>query len=210
MKIALGDLKRLRLPGIAAGLLLALGTAAVGVCLRDYSQAETTRALTQTQRVAAQTRMSKAAEDEREIRENLLVYLQMQEQGVTNPENRLDLIDSIARIKTRRKLFEIRYNIEAQKPIDYPGVAAAGATDFVVSRMKLDMMLLHEEDLLNFISDLRATGKALVSVRHCNLTRLDRGGISPGTPLSPRLRAECQIDLITLKEGKPASTGRAS
>src|SRR5207245_2799493 len=86
--------------------------------------------------------------------------------------SRLDWIESIARIKDDRKLFEIRYNFDAQRPLDYPGLVATGAAELVVSRLKLDMLLLHEGDLLNFLADLQAGIKAHVSVRPSTVTRL--------------------------------------
>ena len=202
MNIARADWKRLRLPAIIAAVLAALGAAAIGASDHYLVLANAAYATVKAQRVAAQGRMSKASEEEREIRENLLFYRRMQEQGMITPENRLDWIDSIARIKAERKLLEIKYNIEAQKPLDYPGLSSIGATNFIVSRMKLDMMLLHEDDLLNFLSDMKAVGKSLVSVRRCSIARLDRGGAPTSPALSPRLRSDCQIDLITL--GKTA------
>jgi hypothetical protein len=204
MKVAREDLKHLRLPAIAAVALVALGAAAMAVSEHYMALANTARAAARAQRITAQERMSKASDEEREIRENLVSYRKMQDQGMTGPENRLDWIDSIAKIKTERKLFEIKYSIEAQKALDYPGIVSAGATDFVVSRIMLDMTLLHEEDLLNFLSDLQGVGKSLVSVRRCSIARLDRSSLAASQTLLPRLHSECQIDLITLKGGKAA------
>jgi hypothetical protein len=113
-------------------------------------------------------------------------------------QNRLDWIDSIAKIKNDRKLFEIKYAIEPQKPLDYPGIAG-GATGFVVSKMKLEMLLLHEDDLLNFLADLQSAGKAKVAVRHCTVTRIEREAPPTATALQPRLRAQCELELISAK-----------
>jgi hypothetical protein len=126
----------------------------------------------------------------------------MRRRGMVGEQNRIDWIESIARIKNDRKLFEIRYNIEAQRSVDYPGVVATGAADFVVSRMRLSMLLLHEGDLLNFLADLQAAGKGHVSVRRCTVTRIERGAPS-ATALQPRLRAECQVDLVSVRGIKP-------
>jgi hypothetical protein len=200
MNIRRDDLKRLRVTAIAAALLTALGIAAIAISDYYLKAAADARDAAKSQRSAAQERVSKVSEEEREIRESLVFYQQMQQQGMTGQENRLDWIDAIAKIKSERKLFEIKYNIEAQKPLDYPGVTTTKSADFLVSRMKLDMLLLHEEDLINFLSDLRSAGRFHVSVRHCSLTRIERGTIAPGQALFPRLRSECQIDLITLQE----------
>jgi hypothetical protein len=204
MNIAREDLKRLRSPLAAAIVLFAL--AAVCLITSGYylDAARNARDTTRVSRVAAQERVLRVSEEEREIREDLVYYERMRQRGIVGEQTRLDWIESITRIKNERKLFEIRYNFEAQKPLDYPGLVTTGGADFVVSRLKLDMLLLHEGDLLNFLSDLQAGIKAHVSVRNCTVTRIERGAAPGATTLQPRLRAECQVDLITVKGLKPA------
>jgi hypothetical protein len=198
------DLRRLRGP-----IALAIGATLIGVvCLfladsyRD--SAMKTRAGTRATRVAAQERVLRVSEEEREIRENLIDFERMREQGMLGDQNRLDWIEAISRIKNSRKLFEIKYRIEAQRPLEYAGVVPASGAEFVVSRMRLDMLLLHENDLLDFLSDLQATRRAYVSVRQCLVTRLDRAAAPSGTGVQPRLRADCQVDLVAVKGVRPA------
>jgi hypothetical protein len=200
MNIRREDVKRLRLPAGIAVLLIGLGIASVVASDHYLGQAVGALETARAQRAAAQERVSKVSEEEREIRESLIFYQRMQRQGMIGQENRLDWIDAIARIKAERKLFEIKYSIEPQKSLDYPGIVSTKGGQFVVSRMKLDMLLLHEEDLLNFLSDLRATGRFHVSVRRCTMSRIERGAIAPGQALMPRLRSECQIDLVTVDQ----------
>ncbi len=199
MIIVRDDLKRLRLPLVAAAALLALGAACLLASENYLDTAKKARDAARLSRVAAQERVSKVSEEEREIRENLVHYEQMRRRGMVGEQSRLDWIESIARIKNDRKLFEIKYSIEAQRPLDYPGIVATGAADFVVSRMNLEMLLLHEEDLLNFLADLEVAGKAYVSVRHCTVSRIERAAA-----LQPRLRADCQVDLVSVRGVKPA------
>jgi hypothetical protein len=204
MNIRRDDVKRLHLPAAIALVLVGLGAASVVVSEQYLGRAAGAFETARAQRAAAQERVSKVFEEEREIRESLVFYQRMQRQGMIGQENRLDWIDAIARIKSERKLFEIKYSIEPQKPLDYPGIVQTKGAEFVMSRMKLDMLLLHEEDLLNFISDLRATGRFHVAVRRCVMSRVERGTVAPGQPLMPRLRSECQIDLVTVnQEGGP-------
>ena len=198
MKIARDDLKRLRMPLALAVVLLALGAASLVVSEHYRDEAKKARDVTRMSRVAAQERVSKVSEEEREIRENLVYYERMRRSGMLGEQSRFDWIESIAKIKNDRKLFEIKYGIEPQKPLDYPGIVATGTADFVVSRMKLEMLLLHEQDLLNFLADLEAAGKAYVSVRHCTVSRIERAAA-----LQPRLRADCQVDLVSVKGIKP-------
>jgi hypothetical protein len=62
--------------------------------------------------------------------------------------------------------------------------------------MRVDIALLHEGDLLGFLRDLRESGNAFYSVKRCAITRT--GIAATGTSIVPRLRAECDIDLITI------------
>ena len=58
------------------------------------------------------------------------------------------------------------------------------------------LALLHEGDLLRFLDDLRNSGNAFYSVQRCAVTRT--GQASTGSGLTPRLRADCDIDLVTI------------
>jgi hypothetical protein len=201
VKISRADLSRLRLPIALALLLAAIGIIFLGASERYLDEARRGQAAAKAQREEAQKRLEQVAEEEREIRNNLVYYNKMVQRGMEGAENRLDLVDSIAKIKNDRRLFEIRYNIDAQKPLDYAGISPSGAVDFVTSRMRLEMLLLHEEDLLEFLQDLEASRKAFVALRNCSVSRIDRGGAPVGA-VAPRLRSECQVDLIVLKQTK--------
>lgn len=202
MKLGASDLKGLRLP-MAACVVLALAGVACYFAADDYLQ-ETKKlaAATSAQRAEVQTKLASANEEEREIKANLQQYQALAARGIVGEEKRLDWIDTITAIKNERRLFNIGYSIEAQKELDYPGFAPGGGVKFVYSRVKIEMQLLHEEDLLNFIDDLTRRGKSYLSVRSCDVQRSDRG--SGGTTLAPRLQATCVFDLITIRHNKPA------
>ena len=204
MNVTRDDLKQLRMPLAAAIVLFALGAGCLIASGYYLDEARTAQDSTRLTRVAAQERVLRVAEEEREIRDDLVYYEQMRQRGVVGEQSRLDWIESIARIKNDRKLFEIRYNFDAQRPLDYPGLVPTSAADFVVSRLRLDMLLLHEGDLMNFLADLQAGIKAHVSVRNCTVARIERGAAPGATTVQPRLRAECQVDLISLRGLKPA------
>lgn len=202
MKIAREDFKHLRLPAVAATILIALGIACVAVSESWLANARKARDVAKNASGQAQKRLDQVSEEEREIKENMLWYARMAKRGMVDQENRLDLIDSIAKIKTTRKLYEIRYNIDAQKPLGgYPGITPSGAMDLVSSRMKLDMQLLHEEDLLKFLSDLNAAAQSYVSVRRCTLDRIERGS-AQSLAAVPRLSSTCEVDLVVVKQVK--------
>jgi len=201
MKFDVKDLKQLSLP-VAACVVLALAGAGCYFAAENYLlEAKKLSVATSGQRAEIQTRLASANEEEREIKANLQQYQALAARGIVGEEKRLDWIDTITAIKSERRLFNIGYSIDPQKDLDYPGIAAAGNVKFVFSRVKIELHALHEEDLLNFIDDLQKRSRSYLSVRSCDLNRMERGS---GTTLTPRLRAACVFDLITIRHNKPA------
>jgi hypothetical protein len=118
-------------------------------------------------------------------------------------ERRLEWADAIARIRTSRELLDLRYRIEPQRPlVSVPGKPAN--VDFYSSAMKVEIALLHEGDLFAFLGDLRDSGNQYTSVQRCNLTR--SGSAPAAASLAPRLRAQCEINFITIidRAAKPS------
>lgn len=202
MKLGRGDLKHLRLP-IAGCLGLILAGAACYIAAdRHLQDIRNAAAAAAAQRTEVQTKLASATEEEREIKAGLRQYQALAARGIVGEEKRLDWIDTVAAIKNERRLFDIRYSIEPQQELDYPGFSRERGVKFMVSRAKTTMKLLHEEDLLNFIDDLAKRSKSYLSVRSCDVRRESLGG--DASTLAPRLQAECEFDLVTIRLGKPA------
>ena len=204
--ISKDDVRQIRWPFVASVLMCLAGIVVVVLAESQLDAARMAREQVQQDRTAAQERVTKATDEEREIRQNLVEYEKMVKIGMVGRTNRINLVERMASIKTERKLFEMRYNIDAQKPVDLPASARTitgsgpGAMDFVTNRMQIDMLLLHELDLLNFLNDLQSSNQAFVSVRHCSLARNDRS--TTGPTVQPTLKGACTIDLINLIEGQ--------
>jgi len=209
MKLPPGAGQRLAVPGIVAAALVAGGLAAVILTQRLVLSAAGEQKAAAAERQSAQGKLARATDEEREIRDRLVDYRKLVDRGVIGDEQRLDWVDRIGEIKAARKLFDVKYTIEAQRPVDYPGLAAVGAAaagevEVMASPMKLDMSLLHEEDLFRFLDDLRRALSAHVVVKSCTLQR--SGGATAERGLAPRLQASCDIDLVTIRDRrmKPA------
>ena len=150
----------------------------------------------QTQLSESRNRLSRAQEDEQEIRTKIGRYQDIIGRGRSQPERRLDWVETLRSIKEQRRLLGMDYEIAPQRPLDAKAVASGGYS-FLVSPMKLDMVLLHENDLLGLLSDLSTQVTALVSARQCTLERLP-----PMTQQASAatLKAHCEVDWITLQE----------
>jgi hypothetical protein len=204
MKLPPSAGQRLAMPVILAAALVAAGVAAVVLTQQLVRKAAAEQQAATAERQSAQSKLERATDEEREIRDRLVDYRKLLDRGVIGDEQRLDWIERIGEIKTARKLFDVKYSIDTQRPVDYPGVAGGGDVEFMASPMKLDMQLLHEDDLFRFLDDLRRKLSAHVVVRSCALQRSDRA--APDRGLAPRLQATCDIDLVTIRDRKIGPT----
>jgi hypothetical protein len=180
-------------------LLLACLVAAVAVAgaLQFKNQASLTLQQAQAQQSETRGRLARANDDEREIGEKIARYQELIRLGRTQPERRLEWVETLRHIKESRRLLGLDYEISPQKPLDDKAVAAIGGFTFLVSPMKLEMPLLHENDLLGLIADLSAQVQALVSVKTCKIERVPA---TPNPANAATLKASCEIDWITLQE----------
>jgi hypothetical protein len=192
------ELQRLALPAVAALALLGAGAGLVWAAGESLAGARREVAASQADRQQNAERLARIAEEEREVKEKLEVYQQLKQLNIIGEEKRLEWADAMTRIRTQRELLDLRYRVDRQRRIaSLPG--KPGTVDFFASTMKVDLALLHEEDLLRFLADLRNSGNAYYSTRRCALSRT--GQAATGTAIMPRLRAECDIDLITVHDG---------
>ena len=104
------------------------------------------------------------------MNEKLDVYQRLKQLNILGEERRLEWADAITRIRTQRELLDLRYRVDRQRLLaSVPGKPAN--VDFFASTMRVELALLHEEDLLRFLADLRDSGNAYYAVRNCALTR---------------------------------------
>jgi hypothetical protein len=195
MTLTREDLRLLAGPISAAVVFLAVGVALIwsaGGALRT-AQGQLTAA--QAERRQNNERLARISEEEREVKEKIDVYQRLKQLNILGEERRLEWADAITRIRKERELLDLRYVVERQRTLaSLPGKPAN--VDFYASTMKVDLALLHEDDLVRFLADLRQSGNAFYSVRKCALSRT--GQAAAAATIAPRLRAECEIDLITI------------
>jgi hypothetical protein len=195
MSLTNAELQRLVLPVLAALAMLAAGIALIWLAERSLGRERATLAAVHEERRQNSERLARIAEEEREVKEKNDVYQRLKALNIIGEERRLEWADAVTRIRTQRELLDLRYRVERQRLlVSLPG--KPGNVDFFASTMRVELALLHEEDLLRFLADLRDSGNAFYSVRNCILTRTASN--ATGTTIAARLRADCNIDLITI------------
>ena len=194
------DLARLRWPlaFLVLAIVVALALVATTSTLADRSGAEQLRLQAQQRELRAQ--LLRAPDEAKELRDKIALYQQLERQGLIGQEERLNWVEQIGGIKTARRLYDLQYELSPQRPlgdIGLPGGPAFGSHEFMASSMRMQLQLLHEEDLLGLLDDLRASVHAHLLVRQCTLGRL---AANTDGRLGPQLEASCIIDWVTLRE----------
>ena len=148
----------------------------------------------QARQVEMRAKLARAHDDEREIREKINRYQDILSQGRTESEHRIDWVEVLRHIKETRRLLGLDYEIAPQRLLDEKSPVSGGYA-FMTSTMKLEMPLLHENDLLGLFADLSQQVRALISVKSCRMER-----VPPATGQTATLQARCELDWITLQE----------
>ena len=195
MNFSAEELRKLALPLAMLVAMLAAGTGLIYWTGQEQLAAELQLAAARTERSQARERLTRIAEEEKEVNDKLEVYRRLKSLHILGEEQRLEWADAMTRIRTGRELLDLRYIVERQRLlVSAPGKPAN--VDFFASNMKVDIALLHEGDLLGFLRDLRESGNAFYAVKRCMISRT--GTAATGASIVPRLRADCDIDLITI------------
>ena len=194
------DFSRIQISLAAAVAMIAAG---VGI---SWLADQQVRSFAQTKISAAsqlneyESKLKQVRSEEAEIKQKSALYSNLRARGIIGEEQRLDWVELIKEIKESRKLLDVQYEFSPQQALE---LTALSGFSFKSSPMKLQMKLLHEGDLLNFISDLRKQAKAYVRVRSCNVVRIQRAAAPSGD--AALLLADCQFDWITILPNKGAS-----
>ncbi len=176
-----------------AGILLAclLGAIALLVASGWYcGRAQAALAQATQTRADSAARFRNVETDKRELAQYGPRFAQLQASGMIGDENRLAWIETIRQIQTSRKLVSASFEIEPQQAV---GALTYGQYQLRGSRMHIELGMVHELDLFNFIDDLRAAG--LFTVQECRIRRNDVPAEAVGLA---RLTANCTLIWLTL------------
>ena len=195
MRFLPGDLKKLQISLLVCLLMIVMGAAVVFFANGATRSAQRERVTAQAQRNDYVGKLQRVSSEESEIKEKSALFQRLQKRGIIGEEQRLEWVELLKDIRDKRRLIDLVYEIEPQRPLD---VAPGAGFTFNVSPMKVQLKLLHEEDLTRFLGDLNEQARALIQVRYCKVTRQPQG--QAGTSGQANLLAECRIDWVTLRE----------
>ncbi|HUO43846.1 MAG TPA: hypothetical protein VMT94_02905 [Burkholderiales bacterium] len=196
------DLETLKKPLLALCIVIAAGAGAIYYTDQLLQQAALDLAQKKRQLQEAHTRLQKSGDEKETIVRYLDSYHYLQQLGFAGDERRIDWIDALRLTNQQMQLFGIDYQISAQQSYPYAGELGPGQVTLHQSVMKINLGLLHEGDLMKFLTALAQQNAGIFSVNQCMLTRANTGG---SIRYQPNLRAECELAWITAKPEGPSS-----
>jgi hypothetical protein len=197
MRLNSRDIAKLGWQALAALVMIAAATGLVFWSAGDERQAVARRDAARAGKEQIEQRLRQVRTEEQEIKARTQQYHAMEERGIAGPEKRLDWSELLRTLRTQIGLPGMTYELAAQVPLEK---ATGAGPAYHVSSMKLQLQLLHEEDLLNFLQRLQQEASALIIVRSCKIGRI---AATPAGEQNALLNAECLIDWITLHRTNP-------
>ena len=194
MKLGSKDFPKLQYSLLTLLLLMFLGTAIALFSRNHLKIAQADFSAVQSERNGIEGKLRQVRSEEDDIRRKAAVFNTLATRGMIGAEQRLEWVELLKELRDRHRLSELRYEFSPQHPLENN---PAENLILYASTMRLQLKLLHEEDLIHLLDDLRKEALALIQIRRCDLSRLPSAGI--GIPAA-LLQADCTIDWITLNE----------
>ena len=143
-------------------------------------------------------------DEEKTVRSFIDRYRQLATEGVISDEDRLELVEAVNSIRARHALYPVQLDIEQQAMLPLGQNVGQGnpgnSISYRVSRIRLTMPLLHEEDLSHLLEGLRDIKRGIFIAEECSIKRTGENSEIARLALHENLTASCKILWLTLKE----------
>lgn len=189
---------------ITFAVVVALSIVIVAACRFLLLRVEPDRQQAQALQNVAREKFNQAESERIEIRDFQPKFLQLRERGFYGEENRLFMLELIKSIQKNRRLLPISYEFAPQQLVPLDPILLATSLELHVTRIDLNMGLLHELDLLRFLRDLR--NKGFYTAKECTITPVNAVATES---LAPRLDSKCTLYWVTVGEPAAATTAMA-
>ena len=189
------------LRALKAPLVTLAAVVVIGVSLQyyiDFALTTAKRDLAQQQRNLrnARAQLQKARDDNAITAQYLNRYRNLQRIGFIGDEQRINWLDALRFANQEGRLFGVSYQIGPQQSYPYAGELDPGKLTLHQSAMQVTLRMLHEGDLIPFLSTLAERRVGVFSVDQCRMERIDTGGSARNRF---NVRADCVLAWITLR-----------
>lgn len=175
----------------------AVAVAALTVAWWTHSQHEELFAQLSANRVATHKNYDSLVTQRRLIDRYHRRYQQYYELGFIGRESRLDVVETMRTTTAELDLPRLSYSIEPQLGVISPVTSTLGGENIQVrvSKLQLELGLIHEIDLLRFFDVLQSQAPGLIKVDSCELAKTGGAGSSVG---DPNLSANCEVRIFSV------------
>lgn len=199
MKLTGADWQALRYPLLVLVAASLLGAALVVVTRQEFEREKHRHATQQSVLREAHERLRKSGDEKDKILRYRASYLALQQRGFVGDEQRINWVDALRAASLSLKMFGVNYQIEAQQPYGAPQAMDVGPYRVHQSLMKINLGLLHEEDLMRFLQALTEQRAGVFSLRECSLQRQSAGRVE-NAKVQPNLQADCTLAWLSISE----------
>ncbi|MGI9205890.1 MAG: hypothetical protein ACR2Q3_17880 [Woeseiaceae bacterium] len=125
-------------------------------------------------------------------------YRELQELGFVGHERRLDWIETIRAAAKSLDLPNVAYSLEPQLEVIRPVASASPNAEIQIylSRLELELGLVHELDLLRFFDRLEQEAPGLMQVDQCELIR--QPGAARKLSADTNIAANCSMKMFSV------------
>lgn len=200
------DLQALRTPLLALLAVLLAGALSIYYSDRLKTAARQQLVEQQKQLKEARTRLQKSGDEKDIIVSYLDAYRQLERAGFVGEERRINWLDGLRIANQQADLFGVEYQIGSQAPYAHAAAFNPGQITLNQSIMRLQFRLLHEADLMRFLTALSREGGGIFLVDQCSIRRLDTRGV---IRYQPNVTADCDLSWITARVGAETDQKKA-
>jgi hypothetical protein len=165
----------------------------------------------------SRNRLEAARREREDLRGSAETYRELAARGAFLPEQRIDLIETLAALKVRHRLVALDYQVAPQRALKFGTGANYASADIRASRIFLKAQAIHDADLIGFLDEFPRISRGFFPIDRCVFKRLEAGsGTAPvaapaavdddeqplprpaAAPLQASIEASCTLEWVTL------------
>lgn len=190
MTLTRDDLRKLLVPLVITAALLVIASLLAWRSSQSSQLALRDKLAAEGRRATLEQRLMQASNEEQELKLRADQFQRLQQSGMGGGENRLAWTELLRDLQKSLRIPGMSYEFGIQKPLDPKYVDKPG---YAFSPMRLRLSLLHEGDLINFLSRLQSQAPALVLLRSCKLAPMPKS-----EDALVQLQADCELHWVSL------------
>lgn len=126
-------------------------------------------------------------------------YALLLEKNIIAEEQRLDWMEALERLRLQYQPLTLKYTISPRQHYPHQTLQDSSIT-LHLSGLHVQAELVHELQLLNLFSTLRADAHGKFIIEHCTMERGDLSGVEATSANSTSLKADCSGGWLTMQK----------